>query len=100
MNHGELGGRLLACGNFPRSFPPVSQRIALPSWLAIRPQDGCLTLAEAIAERTAAAVGCHFLYSGSGNRFEYLGLHPGHHVTYVLRTENFAFVNAMCQMRS
>lgn len=103
VNHGELGGRLLAYWKFP---PVISASV----WHHCAPKPGlpfvretaCLTLAEAIAERTAAAVGVSLPFTpGQETALSILDFTPDTMHTYVLRTqENFAFVNAMCQMRS
>lgn len=104
VNHGELGGRLLAFWK----FPPV---IAACVWHHARPKLGlpfvretaCLTLAEAIADLAlqSATEALPPLTPGQEAALRVFDFTQENLKTYLARTqENFAFVNAMCQMRN
>jgi putative nucleotidyltransferase with HDIG domain len=103
VNHGQLGGRLLAHWK----FPPV---IAASVWHHPAPVAGmpyeretaCLTLAESVADHIAlAAAGTLLpLTPGQEAALGVFNFTPDNLKSYVGRTlENFEFVNAMCQMR-
>jgi putative nucleotidyltransferase with HDIG domain len=103
VNHGELGGRLLALWKFP---PAISASV----WHHANPRRGipferetaCLNLAEFIADNvTATNKEMEMLLSPSQETaLAVFGFSREQLKAYVIRTqENFAFVNAMCQVR-
>ena len=65
-------------------------------------ETACLTLAEAIADHTAAtAEAALALTSGQAADVNIFDFSTDHLKSYTARTrENFAFVNALCQMRN
>jgi putative nucleotidyltransferase with HDIG domain len=101
VNHAELGGRLLAHWKFP---PAISASVwnhpAPLRGMPFERETACLTLAEFIAESGAAPAAINSLTTGQVAALDVLGFAPDQLKTYAARTqENFAFVNAMCQMR-
>lgn len=103
VNHGELGGRLLAFWKFPPTIAACvwHHPAPLPGLPYVR-ETACLTLAEAIADNTAAPSGSTLpLTPGQEAALRVFDFTGDHLKTYITRTqENFAFVNAMCQMRN
>jgi putative nucleotidyltransferase with HDIG domain len=103
INHGELGGRLLAFWKFPPTIAACvwHHPAPVPGMPYVR-ETACLTLAECIADNTTPAAEAKLpLSPGQEAALRVFDFTSDHLKTYVARTqENFAFVNAMCQMRN
>lgn len=103
LNHGELGGRLLAFWKFPSLISAsVWHHPAPAARIPFERETACLTLAEAIAEQCRLPVGSVAppLTTGQQTALQILELDDPRLRACVARTqENFEFVNAMCRLR-
>ncbi len=104
LNHGELGGRLMAHWKFP---PPISASVwhhhaPLPG-MPFECQTACVTLANAIAEaitdRQTPSAELFPLTPGQERALAVFKFSTVDLKRYLARTqENFEFVNALCQI--